>query len=104
MSQSNLSDIAFGLRTVRTPIAELSPAVTNAQVIGFVLKKTEIKEFVDKKTGLPRHRCTFLIRDRTDTCSVVCWGDCVALCENFAVRTRQNAIMKGSPKGRLRNF
>jgi hypothetical protein len=85
MSQSNLSDIAFGLRTVRTPIAELSPAVTNAQVIGFVLKKTEIKEFVDKKTGLPRHRCTFLIRDRTDTCSVVCWGDCVALCENFAV-------------------
>jgi hypothetical protein len=39
MTDKTATDLTFGLKTVRVPIAELSPVITNAQVIGLGKEK-----------------------------------------------------------------
>jgi hypothetical protein len=140
MTEKNTPDFAFGLKTIRVPIAELSPVITNAQVIGLGKEeKYEHSYFVNVSNekysplvrsiekGTNKRICRqekwsssstlyfshsrfkhtfhfwillfhflvtwesfFFNSDRTDTCSVVCWGECVALCENVNVLNIQS--------------
>jgi hypothetical protein len=88
--------------SMRTHVAinDMSPLITNAEIVGLILRKLDTTEFVDKKTNQAKKKGSFIIRDRTDTCAVICWGDAAVFAE--AVEVGDVVTIKG-PSIKVKN-